>query len=250
MLDDRSIIAVIQARMGSTRLPGKVLLPLADRPALWHVIQRLKSLSYLDQIIVATSKEEEDDSIVHFVRWLEDPRVSCFRGPHEDVLARFYLAIKDQAPDYFVRVTGDSPLVCPEHLDRMIRCMISEELDGLDGHREKTGLTLGFGSEVYSFDALRVAHRAAMHPREREHVSLFIKERSSEFAVGYLPPDPILRSPFRLTLDYPEDYSLLSHIYDELYHEGELLSCHRVINYLEAHPEFAMMNAGCIQTAV
>ncbi|MFU8804294.1 MAG: cytidylyltransferase domain-containing protein [Bradymonadaceae bacterium] len=250
MIDNRSIIAVVQARMGSTRLPGKVLMPLADRPALWHVIERLESLDYLDGIIIATSEGEDDDSIVHFLGWLNDPFVTCFRGSENDVLGRFYHALSSNPPEYFLRITGDSPLLCVEHLDRMIRTMIDEDLDGVDAHRQTTGLTLGFGGEAYTFDALQAAHRASRDVGEREHVSLFIKERAGEFRVGYVEPDPGLCTNYRLTLDYAEDYALLSYLYDELYREGELLDCREVLDYLRAHPGVARMNMGCVQRTV
>jgi spore coat polysaccharide biosynthesis protein SpsF len=250
MLNDYRFAAVIQARMGSTRLPGKVLLPLDYRPALWHILQRLKSVEGLDRIIVATSTHEQDDSIVHFIHWLDDPDVEIFRGPENDVLKRFYDALSTDPPDYVVRITGDSPLFCTDYLQAMMQHIVRENLDGVDGHREKTGLTLGLGSEVYRFEALHMAHRATDDPRHREHVSLFIREQPELFELGWVEPASELRTPYRLTLDYPEDYTLLSILYEQLYREGQILDARTVLRHLARNPTLTLINGGCLQKTV
>ena len=239
----QEIIAVVQARMGSSRLPGKVLMPLKDRPALWHIVQRIKSVELIDRIVVATSTESDDDPIVDFLEWLDDPMVRAFRGPHTDVLSRFYLALCDDPPEVVVRVTGDNPLVSMSHLERMIKKLVDEDLDGVDAHYEKTGLTRGFGSEVYRYQALVDAHLLAVDPEEREHVSLFIKRRPHAFEVAYPEPDPELCSDLRLTMDYPEDYELLDAVYRAFYRSGERLECRRVLQWLRERPDLGGANA-------
>ena len=249
MIGGQRIVAVVQARMGSTRLPGKVLMPLAGRSVLWHVVHRLSTLELFDEIVVATSTRCEDDGIVAEVESLPFDTVRCFRGPEQDVLERFYLALCDRPPSVVARVTADSPLVCAEHLRRMVHHLLARALDGVDAHFEKTGLTLGFGSEVYDYRALRDAHLLASRPEDREHVTLFIKRRPRVFHVEYPRAAPDLCSEFRLTLDYPEDYGLLSRLYDELYRSGQIVDCRQALQWLRRHPRMARVNAHCRQVS-
>ena len=243
------ITAVIQARMGSTRLPNKVLMTLGDRPVIWHVIQRLKTVELIDDIIVATSTRRRDNPLAAYIEQFDDSRVELFRGPEEDVLQRFYLALQSHAdpPHAVVRITGDSPLLSVRHLERMITHLIDNRLDGVDAHHRRTGLTLGFGTEVYHHQALVDAHLLAHRPEQREHVSLFIKQRPCAFRVEYPKPDPRLCSPFRLTLDYPQDYWLIERLYGALYQPGEIIDCTRALTWLGDRPDIAEVNADCNQ---
>lgn len=247
MYRGRRIAAVIQARIGSTRLPGKVLMPLCDRPVLWHVIERLEATTVIDQIIVATSTSAADDSIVRFVDELDDPKISYVRGPEDDVLERFYIAICRHNPDVVVRVTGDSPLLSIRHLHTLVTRLVDGDLDGVDAHHHNTGLTLGMGTEAYHHQALVDAHLLAARPTEREHVSLFIKERPYAFRVEYPEPPPALCTDFRLTLDYPEDYYLLTRIYDALYEPGGVIDCLETVGWLRRHPQLPGINSHCVQ---
>lgn len=242
MYKEQRITAVVQARMGSTRLPGKVLMALGGRPVLWHVIERLQTVDLIDQIVVATTEHQRDEPIVDFVRWLDAPNTRVFRGPEDDVLERFYRALRDDPPQVVARVTADSPLVCPEHLQQMIRHLVDRDLDGVDAHHDQCGLTLGFGSEVYRYRALLDAHLLAVRPEEREHVSLFIKKRPQAFRVAYPRPERRLCSQARLTLDYPEDYELLYQIYEALYRPGRPVDCRRVLEWLERRPDLTAIN--------
>ncbi len=247
MYRGNEVTGVIQARMGSTRLPNKVLMELAGRPVIWHVIERLKSVEGLDEIIVATSTKACDDLLADYIEQLDEPGVDIFRGPEQDVLKRFYLALEKSPTDLVVRVTGDSPLVCPHHLQKMLHHIVEHRLDGVDAHREKTGLTLGLGSEVYHHQALVDAHLLSACPVEREHVSLFIKRRPRAFRVEYPAPERELCSDYRLTLDYPDDYRLLRTIYQEMYRPGCIVDCRRVLDWLRSRPQVAQVNADCIQ---
>lgn len=249
MYQGQKIVAVIQARMGSSRLPGKVLKPLCDRPVLWHIIERLKRVDLIDAIVVATSDRRQDDDIIDFLEWLDDPMVRAFRGSHEDVLDRLYQALCQDPPDVVVRVTADTPLISPDHLRRLVIHLVEEGLDGVDAHQDTTGLSLGFGSEAYRYQALVDAHLLAVHPEEREHVSLFIKNRPHAFAVDYPEPDPALQANLRLTLDYPEDYELLRIVYRALYRPGEIIDCRQVVQWLESRPDLIEANSHCVQSS-
>lgn len=243
MYRDHRVVAVIQARMGSKRLQNKVLLSLRGRPVLWHVIDRLQRIPWFDRLVVATSTHRRDDVLVNYVAALDDPQVEVVRGPERDVLARFYRALESFDCQAVVRVTADSPLLSVKHLDRMIARLVDGDLDGVDAHRDRTGLTLGFGTEIYRRQAIVDAHLLAVRPDEREHVTLFVKRRPSAFRIEYPTPDDELCSNYRLTLDYPEDYRLLRRIYRQLYRPGEIVDCRRVIRWLDRHPEQARINA-------
>ncbi len=247
MYRNQRIVAVVQARMGSSRLPGKVLLPLGGRPVLWHVIERLTEVDLLDEIVVATTERPEDDGIVDFVRWIDEPALRVFRGPEKDVLERFYLALCDEPPDVVVRVTADSPLVSTEYMRQLVIRVVEDDLDGADGHHDNCGLTLGFGSEAYRYRALVDAHLLAIRPEEREHVSLFIRHRPHAFRLANPEPESGLCSDLRLTLDYPEDLELLSRVYDALYRPGRLVDCRRVLEWLERRPDLVAINGDCDQ---
>ena len=232
MQGEKKVVAVVQVRMGSERLPGKVLKPLAKRPVLWHILQRLERVECLDEVVVATGESRSDDEIAGFLEWLRPKGVRLFRGPDEDVLERFYLALREDPPELVVRVTGDTPLVCTEHLAKMVEHVAETGCDGADAHHQATGLTLGFGSEVYTHQALVEAHLLARERREREHVSLFIKERPDLYDVSYLKPQREYCSPYRLTLDTEEDYHRLERLYRLFYRPGEVVDCRAVLNWL------------------
>lgn len=238
MTSNPRIVAVVQARMGSSRLPGKVLLPLANRPVLWHVLERLDALPLVDEIVLATSTEPEDDSIERFARYV-DARSGLrhpfrlFRGPSDDVLARFYMALQPDPPELVLRITADNPLVATCHLERMIRHLLDTGVDGVDAHHDTTGLTQGFGAEVYRYQALADAHLLAMNHEEREHVSLFIKRRPQAFAVRYLEPAWELCSDHRLTLDTDDDYRRLAELFDAHYQPGRPIDCRSLLRSLD-----------------
>ena len=239
MIANQRVVAVVQARMGSSRLPGKVLLPLANRPVLWHILERLDSLAVLDEIVLATSREPQDDSIARFADYVLERQAlrhpfRLFRGAHEDVLARFYQALEPDPPELVVRVTADTPLIATCHLQRMIEHLVYTGVDGVDAHHGATGLTLGFGAEVYRYQALKDAHLLAMNDEEREHVSLFIKRRPQAFAVHYLKPSPELCSEHRLTLDTDDDYRRLAALFEAHYRPGQPIDCRALLRALEA----------------
>jgi spore coat polysaccharide biosynthesis protein SpsF len=232
--------------MGSSRLPGKVLMPLAGQPALWHVVQRLRAQPLVDAIYVATSTLKQDDPIADFVAEVEGTRL--FRGSEDDVLARFYHCVKDVRPEIVLRVTGDVPLVSLRHMTRLLNRLIErEDLDGVASTYKYSGLPVGFGHEAYRFAALEIAHVESSLPAEREHVTTFIKTHPDRFNVEIMAAEEALRGPFRFALDYPEDYALLQTIYDRLYRPGETIDTLDVIELMKSDPDLAGINADCEQ---
>ncbi|MEY4747475.1 MAG: hypothetical protein RLZZ416_524 [Candidatus Parcubacteria bacterium] len=240
--------AIIQARMSSTRLPGKVLLPLARKPVLFHVVERVKAAKRLDRVIVATSTEQEDDTIKAFCK---ERGYDCFRGSRDDVLSRYAGAAKQYKLDTVVRITSDCPLIDPFIVDQTIAAFESAHCDYISNvlPGERT-FPRGLDCEVFSRAALEKADTQARKPYQREHVTPYVHEnKTREFVIGpqVNASGAYARPQFRLTLDYPEDYELLAKLYDVFYKEGTIVSTEKVLAYLDAHPEIAALNAHCVQ---
>jgi spore coat polysaccharide biosynthesis protein SpsF len=228
--------------MGSTRLPGKVLLDLAGRPVLWHIITRLQRASRLDSICVATTVEREDDCIEEACRMWEIP---VYRGSRDDVLLRYYACAKHigmqrNKKDYIVRITADCPFVEPALVDSMIEHAVQEDYDYVSNIDPPT-FPDGLDAEVFRFDVLETAVREARLNSEREHVTPFIRNNRSFITYNHAGlPD---LSTIRLTLDTCEDYNLITNIYNNLYHEGEIISLADVLKFLASRPDMLAINA-------
>lgn len=211
------IVAIIQARMGSTRLPGKVMMKLCGKTVLEHVITRVKQAKEIDDIIIATTVQEDDNCIVEETRKLG---VKFFRGSEEDVLSRYYYAAKENDADVVVRITSDCPLIDPKIVDEIIRFYKKNEYDlvtnaGADLYQRT--YPRGLDTEVFSFEKLENAYIEANKAYQREHVTPFIYENSNN---TFYYKNDIDYSKYRWTLDTEEDFELINRIYEELYNGG------------------------------
>jgi spore coat polysaccharide biosynthesis protein SpsF len=208
--------AIVQARMGSTRLPGKVAreLPWAGGvTVLAQVLRRLARARRVQAVVVATTPAPADDLLV---RIAGAEGAAAFRGPEEDVLARYAQAAESQALDLVVRVTSDCPCLDPGVVDLLIDQHLAGGADYTSNTIVRT-FPHGLDAEVFSRAALERAHREAVAPHEREHVTPYLY-RSGRFAVRQLEAPEALRGPeIRVTLDTPEDYALLCAVFDALY---------------------------------
>jgi len=236
------ILAIIQARMGSSRLPKKVMMDLAGRPVLLHVIDRLKHVSRVDEIIVATTTDPSDDCVEEQCRiW----GVPVFRGPVDDVLARYYSAVQSillaRGPvDAIVRITADCPLLDPSVVDSIVGGMIAGQYDYVSNIDPPT-YPDGLDVEVFSKGALEVAFSSATLPSEREHVTPYIRNNPRFKKFNHLH-EPDL-SKIRLTLDTEKDFLLISRIYQSLYRPGEIFHLDDVLRLLEKEPALLEINA-------
>lgn len=232
---ESKVFAIIQARMSSTRLPGKVLKELSGRPILYHIIQRIKSVKSIDKIIIATSQKQSDDPIEQFAN---AQGVACFRGNENDVLERFFNAAQTFGAgegDLIIRLTADNPFVDPG---------VCEEL--LSYYRENSfsyvttdGYPLGVGTEIFSFCALRDAYLNAQEPYEREHVTPFMYHPRQLFGKLKSAED---HSNIRLTVDTPEDCRVAEILYDSLYQEEKLFKLSEILEYLKNYPDVIAIN--------
>jgi spore coat polysaccharide biosynthesis protein SpsF len=190
-------IAVIQARMGSSRLPGKILEPIEGRPLLGWTIAAVRAVSGVDDVVLATSDRPEDDAVAEAMRELG---VRVHRGSAHDVLRRVADAVRPLEPDVVLRQTGDNPFVDP---DVMSAQLIRLEAGPFD-YVGIAGLPLGIGGEAVRAEALWIADREATEPADREHVLPFVYARPERFAIGSLIAPPAWRHP-RYTVDTPAD---------------------------------------------
>ncbi len=222
---------ILQARMSSTRLPGKVLKQIEGKPMLWYIIERLKEVKQFDELVVATSDNVKDKEIVELAR---SCGVSYFIGSENDVLDRFYQAAKVFQFEQIVRATGDNPLVDPEETDRLISFHLGAAADYSSNKTEvNSGLPVGVGVEVFSLAALEKSWVEGKREDYREHVDEYILHNRNRFNVKVLPAPESKRAPhLRLTVDTEADLSFMIDIYRRFYVPGRIVSVRQVVTYL------------------
>ncbi|MBD1221297.1 cytidylyltransferase domain-containing protein [Virgibacillus halodenitrificans] len=231
--------AIIQARMGSTRLPGKVMKEIKGKTVLSHVIERVKQSKLIDDIVIATTVLDRDKAI-------EDEAlkngVKIYRGSEDDVLARYFLAAKESNVDVIVRITSDCPLIDPHIIDEIINFYINGSYDlvtnaGADAYRT---FPRGLDTEVFSYEALETAFTNGSEMYHREHVTPYIYEHSNK--IHYFKND-VDYSKYRWTLDTKEDFELIQEVYNRLYkgkHDFYLVD---IIECFEQEPKLFRINS-------
>jgi spore coat polysaccharide biosynthesis protein SpsF len=234
---DAAVLGMLQARFSSTRLPGKVLLPLAGEPMLIRQIERIRRARRIDRLIVATSTSASDDPLAELCR---SRNIDCFRGSLEDVLDRVYRAAERLNPAYVVRLTGDCPLADPAVIDAVAGFCIDGGFDYASNALEPT-FPDGLDVEVMTFASLRCAWMKARLPSEREHVTPYIYKRDREFSIGSYKREPDL-SALRWTVDEPQDYELVCMIYDALYPSNPSFSTDDILRLMDARPHMKTLN--------
>jgi spore coat polysaccharide biosynthesis protein SpsF len=205
-------VAVLQARMSSRRLPGKVLLPLEGQPMLARQIERIRRSHRIDHLIVATSVEANDDEVAALCR---EVGVDCFRGSLADVLGRYYLALQPFGRSVGVRLTADCPLTDPAVIDATIDWHVRGGFDYTTNALDRT-FPVGLDVEVFQVACLEEAHREARSPYEREHVTPFMYARPERYQIGQYRNHQDL-SHLRWTVDTAEDYAFVASVYAALY---------------------------------
>jgi len=241
--DRFNCIAAIQARMGSTRLPGKVLADLGGKPMIQRVVERVRAAALVDEVYVLTSEARTDDVLVERLGELGIP---CRRGPLGDVLARYLDLVQELGPSHVVRVTGDCPFVDPDFIDLQLGALRAFDADLVRVATRTPGSidgTLG-GQGALSARALRLA-QASDDPRDREHVgAFFFMRHAREFMQVEIEVDEVLERPgLRLAVDQPEDLELARRVWAAVDLEGDgLFPLARVLRWLDAHPEVRGLN--------
>jgi spore coat polysaccharide biosynthesis protein SpsF len=229
------VVAIGQARMGSTRLPGKTMTPILGKPIIQHVIERVRRCRRVDEIVIATTINPEDDQIEIFCKKLG---VSVFRGSQNDVLDRFCRAAEKHNANQIVRFTCDDPLIDPTNFDDMILAQIRVEAD-LTYTKDMPWGT-GPGNCVISAKSLKQSCRDSVgkEPRYREHADEYILDHPETFKIQALECDPDLKRDYRLTVDTSEDLRFMTRIYERLYREAEIVDLREVVRLLDSNPSF------------
>lgn len=232
-----NIIAIVQARMGSTRLPGKMMLDLAGTPVIAHVIRRVRAARLVHGVWLATTVNAEDDVLAD---WAKNEKVPCYRGSVDDVLDRYYETAKLAGAETIVRVTGDCPLIDPEVIAGVVRAFQEHRVDYCSDVDPPT-YPDGYDVEVFSFAALERAWREAKLKSEREHVTPYIRNHRELFTAKNVAHTPDLSS-YRLTLDTSEDLVLIRNVAEAC---GKANTCglDAVLGILTAHPDWQRINA-------
>lgn len=222
----------IQARMGSTRLPGKTLKQIGDKSLLEILLERLKNVTRASNLCVLTTQKKEDDAIVRFC---EKKSIFCFRGPDEDVLSRYSLCAQQRKPSRIVRITGDCPLIDPAVVDTVITAY-SPEYDYVSNTLTRT-YPRGMDVEIFSYEALQKASSLAKTPSEREHVTLYMYQHPESFRLLNVASDQDF-SHLRLTVDTQEDFEVVKRIFEHLYPKNPRFTLQDIIAAVKIHPEW------------
>jgi len=237
---DEKTVAIIQARMGSTRLPGKVMKKIKGKTVLRHVVERVGQSELVDEIIVATTMCKHDNVI-------EEEALSSgakvFRGSEDDVLARYYYAAKEIDAGVIVRITSDCPLIDPRVVDALVSRFMSGNYDiatNAGADLLQRTFPRGLDTEVFSFEILEQAFSNAKKTYQREHVTPYIYENGKN--VFYYKND-VDYSKFRWTLDTEEDFELISKIYDELYNGEHNFYLEEIIGLFDREPDLYQINS-------
>jgi spore coat polysaccharide biosynthesis protein SpsF len=233
------ILAVLQARFSSSRLPGKILKPVLGRPMLVRQIERVLRSDKIERLVVATSSAGNDDRVSEVCASLG---ITCHRGSLEDVLDRIYHASLPFAPERIVRLTGDCPLTDWQVIDRVIDFAIAGGYD-YGSNTLKPTWPDGLDVEVVTFSALATAWRESTSPLDREHVTPFIYNHKDRFKLGNLQNDVDL-SRLRWTVDTPADFAFVTRIYEALHPANPAFKTDDIVSYLSEHPDVVALNAG------
>jgi spore coat polysaccharide biosynthesis protein SpsF len=237
--------AIIQARMGSSRLPEKIFLPLAGKPILWHVVERVSRSKGIDEVVVATSKLPADDRVE---TWSREKGVPCFRGSEQDVLSRYYEAAAHLKAENIVRITADDPFKDPEVIDRVIELYQRGEYD-FAYNTKPTTFPEGLDVEIFTVDSLAIAFHEAIDPFDREHVTPYLYRHPDRFFQANLSHDEDL-SFLRWTIDTCVDYQMAENIYNNLYGAGGLFLMKDILAYLNKNPKVMEINRDVERSAM
>ena len=233
-------VAIIQARMSSSRLPGKVLMKVKNKPLLMYMYERVSASTEIDEIIVATSTEESDNEIVNFCK---KSNLKYMRGSLNDVLDRYYQAAKITGASLIVRLTADCPIIDSDVIDSVIADYKDGKYDYVANTAPPKGITYpeGMDVEVFSMSALEKAWKYATKASEREHVTFYFWKNKDKFKC-FRSDLTYNQSNYRLTVDYFEDFILVSKVLEALDSKDKNFSMYDVIEFLDKNPDILQIN--------
>ena len=236
------IVTVIQARTGSSRLPGKVMLPLASKPLILRMYERVSYSRYAGKIIIAITEDESDNQLFKLCK---QNNLNVFRGNSLDLIDRHYKAAKENNAEVVIKIPSDCPLIDPEIIDKVILYYINnKEKYDFVSNLHPASYPDGNDVEVMSFKSLENAWINAKKDFEREHTTPYIWENPDKFRIGNVVWETGLdySMTHRFTIDYKEDYEFIKRVYDELYEENCKFSLNNILELLEKKPEIKKIN--------
>ncbi|CAN5427161.1 glycosyltransferase family protein [soil metagenome] len=236
------IVAIVQARLGSSRLPGKVLQDLAGATLLARVVERLRAARSIDEIVIATTTQPTDDPIVQEATRLG---AKIWRGSETHVLERYIGAARRFSAGAVVRVTSDCPLLDPETVDKVVAGLRSAPVDYASNVHVRT-YPRGLDTEVFYLETLEKIYRQATSPAAREHVTAYVMEKPGEFALSHVTNDHD-DSDLRWTVDTEEDLALVRALYAHFRLGTTLRPYREVVEYVRARPELVKLNGHIAQ---
>lgn len=239
---NQTVGIIAQARMGSSRLPGKVLMNLSGKPMLVHIIKRLKHCRNVDMIVIATSRLEQDMIVAETA---QKHGVLGFIGKcdENDVLERYLQAAKEHAIDIIVRVTADCPIIDPHLIDELIDNFFKLDVDYVANCIQRT-YPSGVDAEVFKTKALIKSSKLSYKIEEREHVVVPMRFNPDKFSIVNIAAEGKLKRPdLRLTVDTKEDFELIANIYEKLYKDNHVFLTEEIIDLMDANPELKKINA-------
>lgn len=238
------IIATIEARMTSSRLPGKVLLQAAGKPMLEHLVNRLRAVSSLDGIVLATTANSTDDGLQKFCRQVG---ISCYRGSENDVMARVIGAAESVGADVIVEITGDCPIIDPQIVEQTIRIFKVHQSDYVSNAHVRS-YPDGMDVQVFRLDTLKRSAGMTDDVLDHEHVTLHIRKNPEIFSHLHLVAPPEIHWPeLGLTLDDPKDYELLKKIIEYFDETNHLFSCLDIVRLLRNMPKWVEINQAVVR---
>ena len=235
-------LAILQARLSSSRLPGKVLRPMVGQPMISLQIERLLRAKSIDKLVVATSNNSEDDAIADLCQQLG---VSCYQGSLDNVLDRFYQVVKQYNPDHIIRLTADCPLACPLVIDEVVNQHIKRGNSYTSNAIEHHYLD-GLDVEVMTREALVQAWKNSTTALEKEHVTPYIINHPDLFKASKVKSKKE-HAKHRWTVDYPQDFALVEFVYQALYANNPQFSTEDVLELLAKNPQIYNLNQQYIE---
>lgn len=232
-----NVAAIIQARMGSTRLWGKVMKKIMGKSTLWHLANRLKKSKFIDKIIIATTTNKKDDVIKEFA---SEYHLGIYRGSENDLVDRYYNTARKYNADVIVRIWGDCPLIDPEIIDKAMEKFLSYKADYANNFNPRT-FPLGMDIEIYSFNTLEQIWKETNDPFFREYPFEYIYANQNSLTAIYLKNDIDL-SDLHWTVDYIEDFELIKTIFEKLYSKDRVFNMKDILNLINKYPELKRTN--------